>query len=106
MAEQFVGRAHASCRNRLDAFVATMWTKEDEMLLNTTRGDPRIRRLGKRSWYRWRFETLSLPRCVVGLCWSEMPLGSGFGMVRLCAKAGTINEIAKKVVLHLAPMGA
>ena len=32
-------------------------------------------------------------------------LGVWFGMVRFCAKAKKINEIAKEVAMHLAPLG-
>ena len=32
-------------------------------------------------------------------------LGVWFGMVKFCARAGKINEIAKEVAMHLAPLG-
>ena len=32
-------------------------------------------------------------------------LGVWFGMVRFCAKAKKINEIAKEVAMYLAPLG-
>ena len=78
-----------------DAHVTTRWTHEDEERLGTKREDP----AHKATWEA----CVVLPQgCVGESYWSVMPWEeSGVDIVKFCAKAWKINDIAKE----LAPLG-
>ena len=88
-----------------DAFVTTEWTQEDEVLLGTRRRDPAY----QATWEAFMV-LLAIRHFVTakvrGRIWLVGDaMGVWFGMVRFDAKAKQINEIAKEVAMHLAPLG-
>ena len=99
------GDRRRSQREPPDAFVCTQWTPEDEQLLLAVRGDP----AHQATWEAFmallairHFVTLKSRGKIVLV---GDALGVWYSLVRMNAKATKINEIAKELALHLAPLG-
>ena len=77
-----------------DTFVNTVWTREDEELLHTRRGDPAHQAT-------WEFMALFAIRHFVSpvLRGKIILVGDALGVSQ------KINEVAKELALHLAPLG-
>ena len=81
----------------------TKWTDQDEELLGTLREDP----AHQATWEAFMV-LLAIRHFVTAEVRGRIVLVGGamgvwFGMVRFCARE--INEIAKEVAMHLAPLG-
>ena len=88
-----------------DRFVSTVWTEDDERLLHVKRGDP----AHQATWEAF-MALLAIRHFVSPTLRGRIILvGDAFGvwysMVRVTARSPKINEIAKELALHLAPMG-
>ena len=88
-----------------DAFVTTEWTSEDEELLGTRRGDPAHQATWEAFMVLLAIRHFVVPGVRGRIVLVGDALGVWFGMVKFCARAGKINEIAKEVAMHLAPLG-
>ena len=101
----WVGARHVAHSNPPVAYGVTQWTAEDEALLGSERRDP----AHQATWEAFmvllairHFVTVQVRGRIVLV---GDALGVWFGMVRFCAKSKKINEIAKEVAMHLAPLG-
>ena len=101
----WIGARHVAHKNPPVAYVVTQWTEQDEELLGTKRGDA----AHQATWEAFmvllairHFVTADVRGRIVLV---GDALGVWFGTVRFCAKARKINEIAKEVAMHLAPVG-
>ena len=100
------GDRRRSQREPPDAFVCTQWTPEDEQLLFAVRGDP----AHQATWEAF-MALLAIRHFVTLKSRGKFVLvGDDFGsMVQFGSdegsKATKINEIAKELALHLAPLG-
>ena len=88
-----------------NAFVATSWTEEDEQLLGVERGDP----AHQATWEAF-MALLAVRHFVAAAARGRIvlvgdALGVWFGLIKMAAKCTKVNEIAKELALHLAPMG-
>ena len=101
----WIGARRVALRNPLVAFVVTKRTEEDDELLGTQRGDPT---------HQATWEAFMVLLAIRHLVTAEIrgrivlfgdSLCVGFGMVSFCARARKINETAKEVAMHLAPLG-
>ena len=95
---------HLFLVNRLLDGLVLEWTSEDEELLGTRRGDPAHQATWEASMVTGP-SALCCPGVRRRIVLVGDALGVWFGMVKFCARAGKINEIAKEVAMHLAPLG-
>ena len=88
-----------------DRFVSTVWTEDDERLLHVRLGDPADQATWEAFMALLAIRHFVSPTVRGRIVLVGDALGVRYSMVRLTAKSPVINELAKELALHLAPMG-
>ena len=99
------GDRRRSLRDPPDPFVSTLWTQEDEQLLITERGDPAHQATWGAFMALLAIRHFVSPTTRGRIILVGDALGVWYGLVRMKAKAAKVNEMAKELALHLAPLG-